>query len=168
VAEEPSLWNEMAPLDRFFGKLSRSVPWAFYAPFSFLGYAAKKMPPRRFIKSIESSMCEADKKLMLDEEMARFFAEDVKEAFQQGVRGPADDAIILYGEWGFGIEEIQVEVDLYHGEEDKFAPYKYAIYLDEKLPYSKSHRYPGEGHLFVLNLFDQVFEQVSHKGQALR
>jgi pimeloyl-ACP methyl ester carboxylesterase len=44
VAEEPSLWNETAPLDRFLGKLSRSVPWAFYAPFSFLGYAAKKMP----------------------------------------------------------------------------------------------------------------------------
>jgi pimeloyl-ACP methyl ester carboxylesterase len=103
-------------------------------------------------------MCEADKELMLDEEIARFFAEDVKEAFQQGVRGPADDAIILYEEGGVGVEEIQAEVELYHGEEDKFAPYKYAIYLDEKLPHSKLHRYPGESHLFVLNLFDEVFE----------
>lgn len=163
VAEEPSLWDEMAPLDQFFGKLSKKAPWVFYAPFSFLGYAVKMMSPKRFVKSIESSMCEADKELMLDEGMSSFFAEDMKEAFQQGVRGPADDAIILYRKWGFRIEEIKTEVDLYHGEEDKFAPFEFAIYLDAKLPHSNLHRFPGEGHLFVAKLFDNVFEQLSHK-----
>lgn len=109
-------------------------------------------------------MSEADRDLMSDEEMARFSAEDVKEAFRQGVRGPADDAIILYGEWGFGAEEIRVEVDLYHGKEDKFAPFSFALYLDEILPRSRLHPYPGEGHLFVMKLFGRVFEQVSSQG----
>lgn len=161
VAEWPALWNEMAPLDRFFGRLSRRAPWAFYGPFSILGCAAKKMSPQGFVKLIESSMSEADEELLSDEEMARFFAEDVKEAFRQGVRGPADDAIILYGEWGFEVEDIEVEVGLYHGEEDKSAPYGFALYLDEKLPQSNLHSYPGEGHLFVMRLFGQVFERVS-------
>lgn len=164
VAEEPPLWNEMAHLDRFFGKLSRVAPWAFYIPFSFLGFAAKKMSPPGFVRSMDSSMSEADRDLMSDEEMARFSAEDVKEAFRQGVRGPADDAIILYGEWGFGAEEIRVEVDLYHGKEDKFAPFSFALYLDEILPRSRLHPYPGEGHLFVMKLFGRVFEQVSSQG----
>jgi pimeloyl-ACP methyl ester carboxylesterase len=93
--------------------------------------------------------------------MARFFAEDVREAFRQGVRGPADDAVILYGEWGFDVAEVEVAVDLYHGEEDKFAPYTYAWYLDRKLPHSRLRGYPGEGHLFATRLFGEVFEQVS-------
>lgn len=161
VAEERTLWDAMAPLDRFFGKLSSVAPWAFHVPFSFLGYAARKMSPQRFIRWLESSMSEADKELLSDEEMARFFAQDVKEAFRQGVRGPADDAIILYGDWGFGVEDIGVKVDLYHGMEDRLAPFAHAIYLDKKLPHSDLHAYPGDGHLFVMTLLDDVLEQVS-------
>lgn len=54
-----------------------------------------------------------------------------------------------------------MKVDLFHGEEDKFAPYTYAVYMDENLPNSELHGYPREGHLFVVKLFEQVFEQVS-------
>ena len=54
-----------------------------------------------------------------------------------------------------------MKVDLFHGEDDKFAPYSYALYLDEKLPNSELHGYPGEGHLFVMDSLDQVFRQVA-------
>ena len=166
MAEEPTLWNEMAPLDRFFGKLSRVAPWAFYLPFSLLGFAAKTLSPRRFIMSIDSSMSQADRELMSDEEMARFFAEDVKEAFRQGVQAPADDAMILYGNWGFRVAEIEAEVDLLHGTEDKFAPVSHAIYLDEQLPRSNLRLYPGEGHLLVMKVFGTVFTQVAQQRRA--
>ena len=161
VAAEPKLWEEMAPLDRFLGKLSQSAPWVFYVPFSLLGYAAQKLSPQGFLKLLESSMSAADKQLIANEEVAQFYADDIAEGFRQGVRGPADDAIILYGEWGFGVEEIDIEVHLFHGEEDKFAPYNYAVYFDEKIPQTKLHRYPGEGHLFIVRLFDEVLKQVS-------
>ena len=36
--------------------------------------------------------------------------------------------------------------------------------LDEKSPNSELHGYPEEGHLFVMQSFDQVFEQVSAQG----
>ena len=160
VTAEPKLWDEMAPLDRFFGKLSKGFPWTFYIPFSLLGYSAKWMSPRGFMKSIESSMSAADRQLMADDVMVEHYAEDVKEAFRQGVRGPADDAIILYGHWGFKVENIQVNVHLFHGEEDKFAPYNYALYFDQKIPHTKLHSYPGKGHLFLIKFFDEIFEQI--------
>ncbi len=160
VATEPELWQAMAPLDRFFGKLSQNVPWAFYAPFSLLGYAAQRMSPQSFMNVLGSSMSPADKQLSADEAMAQFYAEDVAEAFRQGVRGPADDAILLYGDWGFAVEAIQVEVHLFHGKEDQFAPYNYALYFNKKIPQTKLHSYPGEGHLFIVQLFDEVFEQI--------
>jgi pimeloyl-ACP methyl ester carboxylesterase len=64
VAEEPALWKEVAPLDRFFGRLSKHMPWAFYVPFSLIGTAARKLSPQGFVRSMESSMSEADKELM--------------------------------------------------------------------------------------------------------
>jgi len=161
VAAEPKLWNKMAPLDRFFAKLSKKATWTFYVPFAVMGYAARWMAPQGFIKLLESSMSAADKQLVADEAIARFFADDVAEGFRQGVRGPADDAIILYGEWGFEVEEIEMEVYLFHGEDDRFAPYRYAVYFDKKIPKTKLYGYPGEGHLFLVRLFDEVFKQVS-------
>lgn len=163
VAEAPALWQAMAPLDRFFGKLSRHAPWAFALPFSLLGYAAKLLPPQGFIRAIDSSMSDADRRLMQDEEMARFLAQDVKEAFRQGVRGPAYDALCLYGEWGFRVAEITVAVEVYHGGEDKFAPPSYATYLNDALSDSHLHLYKDQGHLFVMTLFDTVFEDLARR-----
>ncbi|MEM6435064.1 MAG: alpha/beta hydrolase [Cyanobacteria bacterium P01_D01_bin.115] len=161
VATEPKLREEMAPLDRFFAQLSNSVPWVFYVPFSLLGYAAKRMSPQEFMKVIESSMSVADKQLIANEAVAQFYADDIAEGFRQGVRGPADDAIILYGEWGFDVAEIAVEVHLFHGKEDRFAPYSYAVYFDDTIPTTRLYGYPREGHLFIAQLFNEVFKQIS-------
>jgi len=161
VAEEPQLWKMMAPLDRFFGKLSRGMPWVFYLPFSFLGYAAKWLSPQSFIKSLESSLAEDDKKLLEDKGFAQLLAEDTREAFRQGVRGPADDAILLYRDWGFRVDEIEMKVHLFHGREDKFAPYPFAEYLNRAIPDSELHDYPGRGHLFLIQMFEDVFNIVN-------
>ena len=58
--------------------------------------------------------------------------------------------------------QINVPVHLFHGMEDKFAPFAYAEYLDEKLPHSQLHAYAGEGHFHVMDLFEEVFEKVSN------
>ncbi|MEM9007539.1 MAG: alpha/beta hydrolase [Cyanobacteria bacterium P01_F01_bin.86] len=161
VTAASKLWDAMAPLDRFFAQLSQRAPWAFYVPFSLLGYAAKRLSPQGFMKLLESSMSPADKQCVADTTMAQFYADDVAEAFRQGVRGPADDAILLYGDWGFGVESIPVKVHLFHGEEDWFAPYSYALYFNEKIPQTKLHSYPGKGHLFIVALFADVFQQLA-------
>jgi len=73
------------------------------------------------------------------------------------VRGPADDAILLYKDWGFKVDEIKSRVDLFHGTEDKFAPYPFAEYLSVAMPDSELHNYPGRGHLFLIKLFEDLF-----------
>ena len=163
VAEKPALWKAMAPLDRFFGRLSRSAPWTFYPLFSTIGWAAKNLSPEGFVKSLDSSLCEADRLVLEDEEMAAFFAADIVEAFSQGVKGPADDAMLLYSDWGFKISEIDTKTLIYHGEDDKFAPLAMASYLDQQLTNSSLEILPGQGHLAVMGLFERVFEQLAEK-----
>jgi pimeloyl-ACP methyl ester carboxylesterase len=160
VAAEPTLWTAMAPLDRFFGRISQSAPWAFKLPFSIIGLAAKQLRPRGFIRTLETSLCDDDRALLADDALAAFFVEDIQEAFRHGVKGPAEDAILLYGDWGFAASDIQYGVSLYHGTEDKFAPFRYGQYLDRRLPQSRLFGYPGRGHLFVMQLFPILFENL--------
>lgn len=160
VAEEPKLWMQMAPMDRFFGRLSGTLPWLFYLPFSFFGFAARRFSPQGFMKSIESSMSAADRAFAQEEGMAEFYAADIREAFRQGTRGPADDAIILYQNWGFRLDEISILVHVFHGEDDNFAPISFGQYLVDHLPQARMYNYPGQGHLFLLRIFGDVFKNV--------
>jgi pimeloyl-ACP methyl ester carboxylesterase len=148
---------EMAPLDRFFSRLSGGLPWLFYIPFWFLGMAAQRLSPQAFLRSLGSSMSDPDRRLAKEPSVAAFYAHDVREAFQQGVRGPADDAILLYQAWGFVLDDIRIPVRIFHGREDRFAPYAFAEYLHARIPHSILHDYSGEGHLFLYRLFGDVF-----------
>jgi pimeloyl-ACP methyl ester carboxylesterase len=161
VAEEPSLWGQMAPLDQFFGRLSGAAPLAFSLPFSLLGLAAKWLSPRGFVTTLNSSLSEPDRDLLDDQSTARFFAGDIREAFAQGSRGPADDANILYQSWGFPVQEVSTPVSLYHGTVDTFAPFPFALYLNDQLPGSQLHAFPGQGHLFVIKRFDRIFQDLA-------
>ena len=94
--------------------------------------------------------------------MAAIFQEDVNEAFAQGVRGPADEAILLYKDWGFELGEIDVPVYIIHGEDDKFAPLSFAVYLDKTLSNSTLKTYSGQGHLFLITAFGEVFNLIAN------
>jgi pimeloyl-ACP methyl ester carboxylesterase len=111
---------------------------------------------------MDSSLCEADRKLLQNPEMAAFFQDDVIEAFAQGVRGPADEAILLYKDWGFELGEINVPVHIIHGEDKKFAPLTFGMYLDKTLPNSTLKTYSEQGHLFLITTFDEIFDWIAH------
>ncbi len=151
---------DMAPLDQFFSSLASRSPFLFSLPFSWFVISSRYLSPQLFIKSMDSSLCEADRKLLGDPEMAAFFQEDVKEAFAQGVRGSADEAILLYKDWGFNLQDILAPVLIIHGEDDKFAPYSFGEYLHKTIPNSTLKNYPGHGHLFLITIFDEIFDLI--------
>jgi pimeloyl-ACP methyl ester carboxylesterase len=66
-----------------------------------------------------------------------------------------------YRDWGFSVSEIEIEELRFHGTEDKFAPFQYGHYLDRHLPRSRLNTFTGGGHLFVLQLFGDVFENTT-------
>ena len=78
-----------------------------------------------WMDSLSTSYCTADLEAVQDEFIAEHYTEDVREAFRQGVKGPADDAILVYGEWGFDLGEINFPVHIFHGEEDILTPYSF-------------------------------------------
>lgn len=151
----------MAPLDQFFSRIAALSPLLFSLPFYWFVLSSRYLSPGMFVKTMDSSLCEADRKILNNQQVAAFFQEDVRESFAQGVRGPAEESILLYGDWGFELGEIKVPVQILHGEQDKFAPYPFAEYLHENVPHSRLISYHDEGHLFFSLSFDEIFNHLS-------
>ena len=60
--------------------------------------------------------------------------ENYREATRNGLRGFAQDSIILSNPWGFRPQEISTPVLLWHGEEDANVSISAARYLAHSIP----------------------------------
>jgi hypothetical protein len=69
------------------------------------------------------------------------------------VGGPALELRLYARPWGFRLEDIQVPVHLWHGEQDANNPIAMARHLAAAIPDCQASFYPGEGHLHFVDRF---------------
>jgi pimeloyl-ACP methyl ester carboxylesterase len=72
----------------------------------------------------------------------------------------AHDLTIEGRPWGFSPQEIQVPVDVWHGEDDTTVSIKQARILAEAIPNARSKFFPNEGHLMIISHFEEVLNAV--------
>ena len=77
-----------------------------------------------------------------------------REAFRQGSRGPAQEALMAYRPWGFDVAAVQVPVHVWLGEEDVFVPNAMGQYLERTLPDVEFQLVPKKGHFNIENWAD--------------
>lgn len=71
----------------------------------------------------------------------------LREAFRQGMRGPAYEGRLLVGDWGFRLQDVSHEhVYLWHGELDIQAPPAAARAMAQRLPHCEAKFFPDEAH----------------------
>jgi pimeloyl-ACP methyl ester carboxylesterase len=76
------------------------------------------------------------------------------EAIRQGGLGPAEAAALYWKPWGFRLEDIQMKVHVWHGEDDLNAPFAaHGKVLAQKLPNAEVKFYPGEGHISLIHKY---------------
>ena len=125
-----------------------------------LGDAARALrdDPEGAIAELLEELPEADRQMFERPDIWAILNESLTEALRQGATGWVDDDVRLVRPWPFSLDEIGVEVRLYHGEEDVLVPPKHAKLLAEGLRKSRLHMYPGEGHLSVGRHIGEVVE----------
>jgi pimeloyl-ACP methyl ester carboxylesterase len=73
------------------------------------------------------------------------------EALRQGGLGPAEAGALYWRPFGFRLEDIRMQVHVWHGEADLNAPFAaHGKLLAEKLPNVVAKFYPGEGHISLI------------------
>ncbi len=160
----PEIMAGLNRLDRFYANISRRMPWIMRASFAPLGWMAKYWPAL-FFRIMEASVPPADKAAMQDPRFLANFRRMELEAFRQGGRGGAYEAMIAFREWDFDIGEVKVPTYIWLGEEDIFVPQRMGRFLADHIPGAELHMVPGKGHFNVENWDDIFAACVKHIGR---
>lgn len=71
----------------------------------------------------------------------------VREAFRQGIRGPAQELKIYTDDWGFALQDINARVYLWYGAKDKCVSLNMGKYYNSHIKGSRLFIDPNGGHL---------------------
>jgi pimeloyl-ACP methyl ester carboxylesterase len=84
-------------------------------------------------------------------ELGDYLLKQFREGLKPGVEGYLEDSLTQTNPWGFDPSAIRVPLQLWHGKQDKFAPFSHGRWLAAHLPGADAHLEPDEGHvtLFV-------------------
>lgn len=148
--------NVNAGTQRFLN-LPRENPFASRLFLGMLGIMAR-IAPNRFVAQANSLLPAPDRDIVLSNPDFRAgFIRMVREAMRQGARGAYHESLLTITDWGFRLQDIQIPILLWHGEDDKNIPVEMARYAASAVPKCEAKFYPNEGHL---SLFKKHAEEI--------
>lgn len=157
---DASAREELSSIDRLFSTLGSFLPPLFLRPpFAYMAYRLRRIKHgRQFAKMLGNAISEPDRRLMEQDDYGRLLIEDAMEAFRQGTRAVAEESVLNYKEWGFGLNEISMPVHLFHGTADKLVPFSFGEFKAKQIPQSIFNPLPGKGHFYLLLDANELFE----------
>jgi pimeloyl-ACP methyl ester carboxylesterase len=96
-----------------------------------------------------------------DPDRMRPFLRAIGEALRQGPAGPAWERVIAFEPCPFRLEEILVDVFLWHGRLDVMAPCEAAEFLASRIPNCRVTIWPDEGHIAIARHWDEILGALS-------
>jgi len=158
VYTEPELMKNINKGTRRFLNMPRENPLASRL---FLGITLGVLPriaPNKFIAGAVSVLPKPDQALVsANPILQKAFIRGIREAMRQGIRGAYHESLLAVTDWGFRLQDIQMPILLWHGEEDKNIPVAMARYAANAVPKCEAKFYPNEGHL---SLFKKNVEEI--------
>jgi len=100
-----------------------------------------------------------DKSALKNEELIKVLSVSFREAFFNSLLWPSTDFILYSQPWGFHLQDIPIEVHLWHGEMDKIVPPQMGRYIAKTIPNCHGVFYPNEGHFsIILNRIAEIWK----------
>jgi len=117
--------------------------------------------PGLFTSIMSSLLSAPDREVLSRLEIKQMLMEDLSETFRYGTRGAALEGIFYAQPWGFHLEEISTEVQLWQGEEDTIAPPSIGWYLAGVIPNCRATFCSKEGHYsLVFNHMEEILRRI--------
>ncbi|VAW79180.1 Alpha/beta hydrolase fold [hydrothermal vent metagenome] len=89
---------------------------------------------------------EADKRVLLRNDIREVLAASLRESFCQGAYASTHDVVIYQKPWGFKLADIRIPVHLWHGDADRIVPCHHSQFVHSQLTGSTLTILPNEGH----------------------
>ncbi len=108
----------------------------------------RNVTAEQVVTAFGSLLSDTDK-TVLTGEYASTIAALLRSAVRNGIAGWRDDDIALVSDWGFELAQLAAPVAIWHGQEDRMAPFAFGQWLAAHIPGARAHLLPGEGHLSI-------------------
>ena len=106
--------------------------------------------PAKLLPKLKKQFPLADYLVLEQPDRIQPFCETTIEAMRRGVKGTAYDVQLYAREWDFNLDEIQMPLVMFHGEQDKNVPIAPIKRVVTSLPTAKLTTYPEEGHFSLI------------------
>lgn len=144
-------------------KMSRLV-WflAKKAPILHLGWLkllgrSLQGNPQKILPKFKQQFPPADYKILQQPDRIAPFCATTIEAMNRGAKGVAYDVQLYAREWDFSLNEIQMPLYVFHGEQDVNVPIEPIKRAVASLSTAQLTTYPKEGHLsLIINQFETI------------
>jgi pimeloyl-ACP methyl ester carboxylesterase len=153
--QRPGALADMRFMTRAGVWLGARAPWLLEAGATLLSPAVRRFPGF-FVDHFNEDVPPADRRWLSMASVNREAAETLREAFRPGVWGYVQDIRALARPWNFILEDIQVPVQLWHGDEDAVIPLHHGRYLASVIPGATLRICRGEGHMLMWNHLGEI------------
>jgi pimeloyl-ACP methyl ester carboxylesterase len=147
-------WSRSKRIQAFLG---RNGPlWIGSLAMSVFARVMRRNPDGALSKMFKE-LPQSDKEAFKQPNVRQQYIDTIRETFRSGARGIALDYALSMKPWGFRLEDISIEVHLWHGEDDTVVPPAMGRYLAEAIPNCHARFLPNEGHFSLLpNHVDEI------------
>ncbi len=139
--------------------LERNSPfWVTKMGMSIVARIMRKNPDKALSKMFED-LPPSDRAAFDNPRVKQQYIDTIREAFRGGPDGVTLDIILTMKPWEFKLEDISIEVHLWHGDSDKVVPPAMGHYLADTIPNCRAKFIPEEGHFSLLpNHVQEILE----------
>jgi pimeloyl-ACP methyl ester carboxylesterase len=154
-ADKPAATSGLPWLSRATLALWRRVPLIVWLTMWWLALNARFFP-NMALRLARRQLPPADQEIVDRPAMHAMMLRAFREIFRRGGRGPAHELLLFARPWGFSVEDISVEVLLWHGDADKTVPISMGRYMAGVIPNCRATYYPNEGHFMAFDRMDEI------------
>jgi pimeloyl-ACP methyl ester carboxylesterase len=132
--------------------------WGYpiYRPVIFVYMLLLNIPIDLYTPLVMLGRAKEDRKLMKIKKDRKEFRRVCQEAFRQGIKGPLQDLLIYYSDWGFSLKEIKMKVHVWHGKKDRNAQFWMGEYVANQLPKAEKHFLNNSGHFLLAERAEEI------------
>jgi pimeloyl-ACP methyl ester carboxylesterase len=152
--------KDYAPTDRRMTRLSIHIPSAARTGL-FVSYHASRALPGLSARLANIELSRTDREVMKQFSSPRASLALFTRACTNGTKGALVDYATLARPWGFRVEDITVPTRCWHATDDPLVPMRHTEELAVRVPGAAIVRWPGEGHLAIVEHVGEVLDWVS-------
>jgi pimeloyl-ACP methyl ester carboxylesterase len=114
----------------------------------------------KMIEQLSKSMSPPDAEVLRRQDVADTLGKSLAESFRQGIGAATWDGVAVARGEGFRLEDIQPEVLIWHGEQDRNDPVAMGRAQEQRLPHVSAHYYADDGHLIFFSRIEEILAEL--------